>query len=113
MYAYMSVHQLILDVGESSSKLMNWSLANCHVGETTVIRAHAIFLLFTSNSITISLTFNFPTSEQKKSILQALVGILILLIAMDIIMRNIAMARLNVQHVRSYKRNYCLINIGM
>ena len=28
-----------VDVGESTSKLVNWSLANRHVGETTVIRA--------------------------------------------------------------------------
>ena len=37
MYAYMPGHQLTLDVGESTSKLVNWSLANWHVGETTVI----------------------------------------------------------------------------
>ena len=37
MYAYVPVHQLTLDFGESTSKLVNWSLPNWHVGETTAI----------------------------------------------------------------------------
>ena len=36
-----TVQTLDVDVGESTSKLVNWSLANWHIGETTVIRVRS------------------------------------------------------------------------
>ena len=45
-YEWQSINQCAMksDIGESTSKLVNWSLANWHVGRTTGIPTHISFL---------------------------------------------------------------------